>query len=265
MKYSNVQMWVALDGIGQQVFIEDSKLGQDYICPICGGIVRARAKDSECVTEHFYHLDKSECDGESLLHIYWKNNLVNIGDIITLPVIGEVACIDKRIEFVFNTKEGIYKPDLIIKTNNEQYKFIIFEIHNTNKKVVEEYYNKWTELKYTVFEVDVKKLNKDKSNLYSQIKILYDFSREKFIQDSKRKISSLYNLLKVRKYYYDKYDVEEILSKFYRIFKNNLNRCTKNKVKKLDVALNQKFWDRDIYKDLVSPLLKINEKLNLYV
>lgn len=107
-KYNNVQMWVALDNTGQQVFIENAELGQDYICPECGGIVRARAKDSDYMTEHFYHLNKSNCNGESLLHIYWKNNLVKIGETIILPVVGKVTCIDKRVEFAFKTSEGKY-------------------------------------------------------------------------------------------------------------------------------------------------------------
>lgn len=298
-KYNNVQMWVALDDEEQQVFIDNAKLGQDYFCPSCGGIVRARAKDSECVTEHFYHLNKSNCSGESLLHIYWKNNLIKIGETIILPTVGEVTCIDKRVEFAFNTSEGKYQPDLIIKTNNPKYKFIIFEIHNTNPKIIEDYYNKWNELKYTVFEVDVKGLDKDKSNLDEQLTLLYSFQKEIFIKNSKNAISTLYNLLKnnpiiketrekyippdllelidlgvIDEEYVNQYscqkirkydlDIRPILSQFYKIFKNNLENYTSNTIKSLNEDINSNNWNEDTYKYFVQPLMQILAQLKLY-
>ena len=299
-KNNNVQMWVALDNTGQQIFIEDAKVGQDYICPECGGIVRARAKDSDYITEHFYHLNKSNCSGESLLHIYWKNNLVKIGETINLPTIGEITCIDKRVEFAFNTSEGKYQPDLVIKTNNDKYKFIILEIHNTNPKIVSEYYRKWEELKYTIFEIDVKGLNKDKSNLNDKLKLLYSFHKEIFIKKTKRIIRDLYDLLKsnpiikettekfipedmqelidlgildeedIKTYFheiqrkYDEYGIRFVLSKFYKLFKNNLNACSNNKLNEINEVLKTNQWDKNTYDDFIIPLLDIHKQLQIY-
>lgn len=197
-KSKDVQMWVALNNHGDEIFIENAVIGVDYICPNCGGIVRARALDSTCVTEHFYHLQKSDCEGESLLHNYWKHNLIHIGDVITLPVVGDVECIDRRVEFSFNTRTGVYQPDLIIKTDNPKYRFIIFEIFNTNKKEIEKYTPKWKELKYVVFEVDVKGLHKNKDNITNQLKLLYSNEKEVFVYKSKYKINQLYNLLSIK-------------------------------------------------------------------
>lgn len=304
-KYNNVQMWVALDNVGQQIFIEGAKIGQDYICPECGGIVRARAKDSDYMTEHFYHLNKSNCSGESLLHIYWKNNLIKIGETITLPIVGTVTCIDKRVEFAFNTNEGKYQPDLIIKTDNEKYKFIIIEIHNTNPKIIEDYQNKWDELKYTVFEIDVKGLDKDKSNLNKRLKLLYSPQKEIFIRNSKVFLDDLLDkvnegMKKNDEYYYE-FTIEglpehykkmiglgiakledfkprisyknkgyESLKKlinliYYFIAGEHIDTYTHFKSEKVLENIRYLYANKNVDNNLVKPLYKIHKELENYI
>lgn len=278
----NIKSWVALDEDNNEVFVDDAIPQKDYICPICKSILRLRAKGSSKVSEHFYHLNKSECDGESLLHIYWKNKLIEIGEVIYLPTIGNIKCIDKRVEFRFNTSTGLYQPDLVLKTDNNDYKFIIIEIYNTNKKIVEEYYDKWQELKYPVFEIRVKKLHKDRSNLEDNIKILYDKNRDKFINDNKKSIKNIYEIVKQQKWVeydkdlewmfeekghyvniYDKDSLIPILNKFYKIFKNNLN--TKVDLRILNQEINKYYKDKPTYINIILPLQKIYKDLTTYI
>jgi predicted RNA-binding Zn-ribbon protein involved in translation (DUF1610 family) len=168
---NEVKLWLAKDKNSKWITIQDAIIGVDYFCPECGNVIRARAKSSNIVTEHFYHLNKGNCSCEDAIHKYWKENLINIGETIMLPEAGEVTCIDKRVEFTFNTNHEIYRPDLIIKTNNPKYQFIVFEIYNTNAKKVSEYIDRWSDLKYMVLEVDVNGL--DKNNINKNIKLLY--------------------------------------------------------------------------------------------
>jgi|GEM_PF-5821170 len=297
MRNNEVQLWIALDKNKNYIFIENAIQGEDYYCPSCGGIVRARAINSNLVTEHFYHINRCNCNGgESSLHLYWKNNLINIGEEIYLPTIGNITCIDKRIEFTFNTKDGIYRPDLIIKTDNPNNRFIIFEIYNTNKKNISEYEDIWNELKYPVFEIDVKNLRKNKDNLNEELTLLYDRNKEYFIKNSKMIIGQLYNKLterienknieiprdiqkmidlgfvseieiinKIKSYPYKrKYPFDEgILNQYSYIFENNLN--VKMSIDNLKMMLTKQWWSKNTYKDIVIPLLNIHNELEIYV
>jgi len=108
---------------------------------------------------------------EAIIKFTKVEKIIKTTEIIKVPEVGEVTCIDKRVEFTFNTKHGIYRPDLIIKTNNPKYQFIIFEIFNTNAKKIDDYIDRWSDLKYMVLEVNVNGL--DKNNINKNMKLLY--------------------------------------------------------------------------------------------
>ena len=260
----NVKMWIALDKDKNDILIDDAIPCVDYYCYSCGKIVRSRAKSSDLVTEHFYHLEKCECNGESTIHKYWKENLINIGETIILPEVGEINCIDKRVEFRFNTKHGIYIPDLIIKTNNPKYQFIIFEIYNTNAKKIDEYSDMWKELKYNVFEIDVSNLKRDKSNFDKNAKIIYSQKRYMFVIESKSSIRKLYNLIENGSYCTDYFEIKPILNKFYRIFKNNLTKPVRTNLRLLEKELTITWWQGITYVQFVIPLTKILNDLKKY-
>lgn len=261
-----IKMLTALDEFGNDVFIEDATQGKDYFCSSCGGVVHCRAIESKKVREHFYHLDKTSCDGgESSLHKYWKYHLVNVGEIIELPKIGRIKCLDRWIEYA--TKDGKYRPDLIIKTSNLKYKFVILEILNTNRKDIESYNNIWDTYKYPVYEVDVKRLNRDKGNITSCIKLLYSPEKHKFVIDAKQQIRELYKVLEEDKYKLD-YEQFEILSrslgKVYRIFKNDLNKPIRTNLNIIERDLKNTFVHRDVFMNFSLPLKRIVNHLEVY-
>lgn len=70
-------MFVAKDKEGNRVTIEEAARGCEYFCPICGGRVIVKAKESEAVSEHFAHKNKVECDSwqhdMSEWHRAWQN------------------------------------------------------------------------------------------------------------------------------------------------------------------------------------------------
>ena len=263
----NVQMWIALDKNGNDVFIEDAIPGQDYYCPKCDGIVHSRAKDSNKITEHFYHLDNENCDGgESALHKYWKYHLVAIGDEIELPYIGKIQCQNRWIEY--STNDGKYRPDLIIKSNHPKYKFIVFEILNTNKKSIEEYRYIWKKYNYPVYEVDVKRLKNDKDNFCSCVKILYSQEKLRFEMKSKRVIRTLYNILEKdgRKLDFDQYEnLSSSLRKVYKIFKKGLDKPNKTNLNIIERDLTYTFVDKNIYFNFSLPLKRIVSELRFYI
>lgn len=259
-------MLTALDDSGNDVFIEDAVVGQNYYCPCCGGIVRCRAKNSGKVREHFYHIDKTNCDGgEALLHKYWKHHLFDIGETINLPLIGEIKCVNKWIEYP--TKDGKYRPDLIIKTNNPKYRFVVFEILNTNSKNVEKYNGIWKQYKYPVYEIDVKYLKVDKSNFDDCLKLLYIEEKQEFVRKSKQNIKELYRVLET---YGCKVEWEDLmllktcLGKIYRIFKSNLNKPIRTNLHLIITKLNSTWVDRDVFINFTLPLIKITKQLLVY-
>lgn len=264
----DIQMWIAFDENGNDVFIENALPGKDYFCPSCNSIVHCRAKDSNIITEHFYHLNKDNCDGgESALHRYWKTHLVEIGEQIELPKIGKIRCEDKWVERA--TKDGKYRPDLIIKTNHPKYKFIILEIYNTNKKIVEEYRAVWDKYKYPVYEIDIKKLSKDKLNFLSCVKLLYSEEKYSFEENSKRTIKKLYKVIENESDYdltYNQLDKSSLcLNKIYRIFKRGIDKPNKTNLTIIERDLNNMFVDRKFFFDFTLPLKNIVNELKNYI
>ena len=55
-------MFVANDQAGKRITIEDAVPGGTYFCPVCGGALIVKAKESEAVKEHFAHKSRRLCD-----------------------------------------------------------------------------------------------------------------------------------------------------------------------------------------------------------
>lgn len=55
-------MFVANDQEGKRITIEDAVPGGTYFCPVCGGALIVKAKESEAVKEHFAHKSRRQCD-----------------------------------------------------------------------------------------------------------------------------------------------------------------------------------------------------------
>lgn len=261
-------MLAATDDLGNDVFIEDAIPGKDYHCPCCKGIVRCRAKESNKVREHFYHLDCTNCDGgESALHKYWKHHLINIGETINLPLVGELTCLDKWIEY--SSKDNKYRPDIIIKTNNSKYRFIIFEILNTNKKDKERYNKIWENYNYPVYEIDVRYLHRDKYNFSSCLRLLYHPEKKNFEVNTKQLIKQLQDILKDGIYgghiSYEAFcTFVEGINKIESILKPGLNKPIRIDLDLLDMKLKRIRVNKYYYKKLTLPLTDIVNQLKLY-
>ena len=169
MIYNDVQLFWAKDENNDIAIIYDLQ-EQDrykkYSCPICGSEVKPVAidgmtKDGKVaqVTGHFSHFDASKCSSESAIHYWFKNKMLVNGDsfIIKTDIDNEYKCKDILIEQSYTTEYGIYTPDITILT--ECGKTVYFEMNYTNKKKVEDYLDKWLELKNPVVEVDLKMLS----------------------------------------------------------------------------------------------------------
>ena len=135
------------------IHISKAEQGKDYYCPCCGGVIRARCKESNSVQEHYYHLNKT-CDKESQIHWMYKHFLFEEGSSFKVA-----DCIYKvkniEIEKHYSTSIGEYIPDITVYT--QEGKTIFFELFFTNKKD-ENYVYKWQELDIDVVEVNLKEL-----------------------------------------------------------------------------------------------------------
>ena len=149
---------VARDCNGDYVKVSESDEQTIYYCPICGGEVKCRAKNSSSVQPHFYHIGDKKCDNEGILHWMYKNWLFCSGS--TFVVSGKEYTVESiDIEKELDTPYGKYKPDIIVNTEGKQF---FFEINFSNKKDGT-YSDKWSYLGNDVVEVNVKEL------LYSDI------------------------------------------------------------------------------------------------
>ena len=149
---------VARDCNGEYVKVSESDEQTIYYCPICGGEVKCRAKNSSSVQPHFYHIGDKKCDNEGILHWMYKNWLFCSGS--TFVVGGNEYTVESiEIEKILDTPYGKYKPDIIVNTENKQF---FFEINYSNKKDGT-YSDKWSYLGNDVVEVNIKEL------LYSDI------------------------------------------------------------------------------------------------
>ena len=96
----DVSLWFAKDMNGRIITIDKANKNNKYICPICGSEVIPKALDSDKVTEHFAHIDRSECGGETIVHWWTKNNLLKAGDVFSVFTTEEkqYLCKDIKVE-----------------------------------------------------------------------------------------------------------------------------------------------------------------------
>lgn len=157
---TDVALWFARNIKGDIKIINEVENNKDkYFCPLCNSEVIPKAiKDNAKVTSHFAHLDKSKCTSETMIHWWFKNKFLECGDnfIIKTDCEHRYICKEILIEQSYKTKYGDYKPDITIITENGE--TIYFEMNYTSKKKLEDYLNKWLELKNIVVEVNIKSL-----------------------------------------------------------------------------------------------------------
>lgn len=159
MSYNNVNLWFAKDENNNIITINeiDSNNKGKYHCPLCGSDVIPKAiKEDAQITSHFAHIDKSKCNGESMVHFWFKNKFLVPGDKFTIKtdVQKEYICKEVLIEQIYQTEIGDYKPDVTVITKCGE--TIYFEMEYSNKKKLEDYIDKWLELDNIVVEVDLK-------------------------------------------------------------------------------------------------------------
>lgn len=212
---SNIQLWFAREGIdGEIVVASNASLEKEYFCPICESkVVPKGTKDKSKVTPHFAHVDKDKCNSESMVHWWFKNKLIEVGDKFRVKEKKVMTYIAKdiKVENIFTVNGVKYKPDLTIET--ECGKRIHFEMAYTNKKTTEDYIGVWSSLGDVVVEVEIQNLMDDVKEVVFNA-IFFDGN----LRD-KRKRSSY------------KSNVEDYID---RKFKDNRNKEEIERIKKLN-------------------------------
>lgn len=263
----NVGLWLALNEDNKIITIDKAVNGIDYYCAECKSIVHSRALNSECVSPHFYHLNKGNCSCNEAILRYWKDNLINIGDTIFLPIIGNITCVDKRIDFNFDK----YKVDLIIKTDNSKHKFIIFELKIIDSNYIDVHYDIWKKLKYDVFNVDIKKLIHNEVIIEDSINIIYSLNISKKQYETYLFIHNKLKLQdnKLKNHY--KLDKEQI--NFLKLLSENILtplkdfiiiNCEKDitSLTNIHKSIFEVKWSKQFYFDIIKP---IHSKLNEFI
>jgi hypothetical protein len=108
---------------------------------------------------HYFHIDSSKCNAETVYHWLYKNWLFKTGSQFIVVKNGVdilYTSKDVYLEKAIETEFGTYIPDITIDTTTGEK--IYFEIYYSNKKDVDDYYSKWDVLKNIVVEVNVKAL-----------------------------------------------------------------------------------------------------------
>lgn len=224
MSTYNINLWFAKDESGEIVTIDKIKneYKNKYYCPLCGSEVIPKAVDSDKVSPHFAHIDRSKCSGESIVHYWVKNELIKRDDIIEVITNETKQVMIKDIEFEksHETPYGVYKPDISLTTYKDEIIFV--EVNYTNKKKVEDYYLKWKYLRNTVIEFGIK-------NVYSE-------------EDNKIIISNSFKSI-----YYEGmiFNIDKNENKYVSYRNNIVNKISKNNIKKLKEI---EWFIDDIYK-----------------
>lgn len=166
MAYDNITLGFAKDKDNNIVYIDkltEEDRSRNFYCPVCSTEVKPVAingitknGDISQVTPHFSHYDSSKCNSESLKHWWYKNEFIKSGDVFKIKTdeIKEYICQDIIIEKTYKTSHGIYKPDLSIITSENEIIFVEFDYKN--KKKIQDYIDKWSELKNSVISIDLK-------------------------------------------------------------------------------------------------------------
>lgn len=163
--YDNVNLWFAKDINNNIITIDevDFQSKNNFYCPMCGSDLIPKAIKSHLITAHFAHIDASKCNGEGMIHFWFKNKFLEPGDVFTVLSDKErqYICKEVLVEHSYNIRDKIYRPDVTVLT--ECGNTIYFEMDYSNKKKIQDYIDIWLELKNIVVEVDIKKLmSKDK-------------------------------------------------------------------------------------------------------
>lgn len=254
---SNVALWFAKNEKGETVTIND--LDEDYngkyYCPLCGSEVIAKALESEHMSPHFAHHDKSKCKGETIVHWWVKNELLKIGEefkIIT-DKHNTYTCKNIEIEKSYKTEFGLYRPDITIETDCGEIIFI--EINLSNKKS-DDYFDKWEEIGNTVVELNLKDIMySDKIYINNKFGAIYYKGKRRVIDKNSKNYINYRNSIKDKVKTYDKKiinDLEWFIDCIYEssLFKNNIDYLKiKSGIEIINEMSNKhKCFVEDIYK-----------------
>lgn len=173
MLMNDVNLWFAKDSKENIVLIEEvDKNNKDkYFCPICGSEVIARQGTEKSWS--FAHEDKSKCDGESRIHWWVKNKLIEKGTKFSIvsDKKREYVCKEILVEQAYEVDGKEYKPDVTVITETNE--IIYFEMKYSNKKKIEDYIDLWIGLGNIVVEVDTKQLIDSTTKDKLEFKALY--------------------------------------------------------------------------------------------
>lgn len=172
MSFENVNLWFAKDKNNEIMMIKDiieENKHNEYTCPICGGLVRANTGTIK--SWYFSHINADDCSSETIVHWFVKHELLKVGEKFKVKIndeIKEYVCKEIIEEKEYNTKYGVYRPDLtVITTTNE---IIYIEVANTNGKKIKDFIDMWKELGNTVIEFKVGEvLNGNKIEVFNSI------------------------------------------------------------------------------------------------
>lgn len=286
---------VGLNENEEYIHIRNAKNDESYICPCCGAKIKARAMKSNKVQPHFYHSEGSECSEENIAHWIYKNWLFGFGCkfIINKDGVGKEYIVDSIfIEKPHSTKFGLYKPDITVNTTSGD--TIYFEIYYSNKKNVDDYCCKWSELGNDVVEVDTRELissnikqstptfnvifsngkylklyiKKGKRDIYANtIKAYKDVISKTECENFKKRFEQLdWFWIMLQKYRLQKVGKQEVIEIYSIMDFEDMNNCydLTRRLKCIDILDEMKMISNDTFKEKVK-LLENKMKVNINI
>ena len=176
---NNIKNWLALTKDNKYITIDkviDNK--ENYYCPCCGEILRGRALESNLIQPHFYHLQNdnlNSCNYENAYRRYWRDNLILLGEIIELPTLNNITCIELKTNYKIN---DTIVADIYIKTEKDQEVLFLFDRINID----------FLSLNYDIFYVDFMQLEFSKSNFKNCIELLHSAKIKNIVDNFKNDI-----------------------------------------------------------------------------
>ena len=79
-KINEVKLWFARNQKDEIITINEANKNNEYHCALCGSQVIPKALESIQVQPHFAHIDASKCTSEHMIHWWFKNKLLEIGE-----------------------------------------------------------------------------------------------------------------------------------------------------------------------------------------
>lgn len=235
------KLWYVYGENNKEIKIENALKNKEYKCPYCGNIVKLRGNINGKIKPNFYHVNKNR--GESKCHKYWKENLIKTGDIITLYK-ENIKVNSVKNEYTININNNIYRPDILLKVNSKNYKHIIIEIFDTNKKEKNLYNKIYKYFKNTlVLEFNLNTFKNDKYHKFAEsFEVIYDPVIQNKVNVMNNKLNNIYkyfkNTYKPEFKEFDYVKVEDILNKMKYNFDNGLNGFTERKCKNILKSFN---------------------------